>query len=111
MMANEEKKDLEQSAPEKKSPEKKDLSSNLAPTKVAVKREDKKPNIFRRIGKWFHDMRSELKKVVWSTPKQVMNNTGIALLFMGVAALVIWAFDYVAGQTIQTLITVAHAVQ
>jgi len=90
-MANEEKKDQKE----------------LAPSKLAVKREDKKPNLFRRIARWFRDMRSELRKVVWSTPKQVAKNSAIALVFMGVAALVIWGFDFAADRVIQALIQVA----
>ncbi|MCL2343081.1 MAG: preprotein translocase subunit SecE [Firmicutes bacterium] len=92
-MANEEKKDQKE----------------LVSSKIAVKREDKKLNIFQRIGRWFRDMRSELRKVVWSTPKQVVNNTAIALLFMGVAAIVIWGFDFAADRVIQALIAVAGA--
>ncbi len=54
---------------------------NAAPAKAvtAVKKEEKKPGLFKRIGKWFREMRSELKKVIWPTPKQLLNNTLIAL--------------------------------
>ncbi len=47
-----------------KKPEKKETSTE------AVKKVDKKLPFFKRIGKWFRDMKSELKKVVWPTPKQ-----------------------------------------
>ena len=86
---------------EKKSPA-------TVPAKVAVKREEKKPNIFRRIAKWFREMRSELKKVMWPTPKQTLNNTAISLLFMGVAAIVIWGFDQIASMAIEALITITR---
>ena len=36
----------------------------------------KKPNIFQRWARSFKDMRGEMKKVVWPTKKQVINNTG-----------------------------------
>jgi len=51
-----------------------------------------------RILRWFREMRSELKKVVWPTPKQIMNNTIVALTVMTCAAIVIWALDYIAGE-------------
>ena len=35
----------------------------------------KKPNIFQRWARSFKDMRGEMKKVVWPTKKQVINNT------------------------------------
>ena len=31
-------------------------------------------------GRWFREMRSELKKVVWPTPQKVAKNTGTVLL-------------------------------
>ena len=44
---------------------------------------EKKANIFvraaKRIGSYFRELKSELKKVTWPTAKQVRNNTGIVL--------------------------------
>ena len=77
-----------------------------APKAVAMKKPDKKPGVFKRIGKWFREMRSELKKVVWPTPKQLLNNTVVALVVMVAAAIVIWAFDQLASAGIQALITI-----
>ena len=34
---------------------------------------EKKPGFFSRIGKWFHDLKSECKKIVWPTRKQTAN--------------------------------------
>ncbi len=45
---------------------------------------------FQRIGKWFRELKSELKKVVWPTPKQLATNTGVALFVMALAAVVLW---------------------
>jgi len=56
-----------------------------------------------RIARWFREMRSELKKVVWPTPKQIVNNTFVALTVMAAAAVVIWAIDYVGGQIFQAI--------
>ena len=76
-----------------KKPEKKETSTE------AVKKVDKK-----RIGKWFRDMKSELKKVVWPTPKQTANNTAVCLVVMFVSALVLWGFDSLADQGVQLLL-------
>ena len=56
-----------------------------------------------RIGKWFREMRSELKKVVWPTPKQILNNTIISLVVMVAAAIVIWAIDQAGSQIFQAV--------
>ncbi len=71
---------------------------------AAVKREEGKPSFLKRVAKWWREMRSELKKVVWPTPKQILNNTGVALFMMGVAAIVIWGFDGIAEMGVKTLI-------
>ena len=70
----------------------------------AVKRTDKKPGFFARVKKWFRDMRSELKKVIWPTPKQISKNTLVALVMMFAAAIVLWGFDTLAGAAVNALI-------
>ena len=68
----------------------------------------KKQNIFARawgsICRYFRELRSELKKVVWSTPKQLLKNTLIVLACVIVVGVFIWLFDFVARFGIDTLI-------
>jgi len=52
-----------------------------------------KKGIFRRVGKAVRDMRGELKRVVWPSRKQAINNTGIVLVFMAIMAVIIGLFD------------------
>ena len=55
-------------------------------------------------GKWFREMRSELKKVVWPSGKTTMKNTLTVLaVSLGIGAC-IWVFDAVAGLAIKTLL-------
>jgi preprotein translocase subunit SecE len=69
----------------------------------------KKKNIFSRIGarlsKWFREMRSELKKVVWPTRKQIINNTVIVFTVMVIVAVIVWGFDELAAQGVKALIS------
>ena len=65
----------------------------------------KKPSIFARIGKWFKEMKSELKKVQWPTRKQTINNTLIVIACVIVVGVFIWIFDYIAGSAIDVLLT------
>ena len=69
-----------------------------------VKRTNEKPKFTERTKKWFRDMKSELKKVVWPTPKQVMKNTGVALAMMAGCALVVWGFDKLASLAVSALV-------
>ena len=68
------------------------------------KKTDKKPGLFARAGKWFRDMKSELKKVQWPTRKQTVNNTLIVIACVIVVGICIALFDYVAGEAIRLLI-------
>ena len=75
----------------------------------AVKKEDvKKLSFPKRVAKWWREMKSELKKVVWPTKKQIVNNTIVALVVMIVAAIVIWGFDEVAQLIIRALVTLTQ---
>ena len=68
----------------------------------------KKTNWFARawgaICRYFRELRSELKKVVWPTPQQVMKNTLIVLVCVLVVGAFIWLFDFVARVGIDALI-------
>ena len=70
--------------------------------------EVKKANIFKRvfggIARYFRELRSELKKVVWSTPKQVLKNTLIVIICVIFVGVFIWVFDFVARIGIGALI-------
>ena len=77
-------------------------------TTNAVKKEDvKKLSFFKRIAKWWREMKSELKKVIWPTPKQTLNNTIAALVVMAISAVVIWGFDEIAQMIVRAVISIA----
>ena len=60
-------------------------------------------------GRWFREMRSELKKVVWPTPQKVAKNTGTVIAYSVVFGACIWVFDSVAGLFIKTLLNLFAA--
>lgn len=76
-----------------------------ATTSTSKSSSKKKVKGSNRIAKWFREMRSELKKVVWPTPKQVVNNTFVSLTVMTVAAIAIWLLDLAAGQIFEAIRT------
>ena len=73
-------------------------------TTAAVKKVDTKLPFFKRVGKWFRDMKGELKEVVSPTPAQLAMNTGVSLVVMAGSAVVLWAFDTLADQGVQLLL-------
>ena len=74
--------------------------------------EEKKQNWFKRafqgVCRYFRELRSELKKVVWPTPQQVVKNTLIVAACVLVIGVFIWVFDFVAQVGIDALIQVFH---
>ena len=55
-------------------------------------------------GRWFREMKSELKKVVWPSGSKVAKNTATVILCSLAIGACIWIFDGVAGLAIKTLL-------
>ena len=82
-----------------------DAQAAAKPAKVDKKaKKDEKPGFFQRVARWFREMKSELKKVVWPTPKQTVNNTVIVIVCVIVVGIFIWIFDALASGIIAALI-------
>ena len=68
---------------------------------------NKKPNFFvragRRFSRWFREMKSELKKVVWPSGKQLVNNTLVVLVSVLIVGVIVCLFDMLAGLGIDLL--------
>lgn len=86
------------------SEESKNLTASAEPAKeVAVKKTDKpqkkakKPNVFARIGKWFHELKVEAKKVVWPSGKSVWKNTLVVIVVLVILCTVVTVLDLVFG--------------
>ena len=71
--------------------------------------EVKKENWFKRtfgaIARYFRELKSELKKVVWPTPQQVLKNTLVVAACVLCVGVFIWLFDFVAQVGINALIS------
>ena len=59
--------------------------------KTSDKSKKKKPN---RIVKWFKDLKSEFKKVVWPSRKNVFNNTFVVLVVLVIASVFVGGLDF-----------------
>ena len=74
--------------------------------------EVKKEHWFKRawaaVCKYFRELRSELKKVVWPTPKQVLKNCLIVCACVLVVGVFIWRFDFTAEFVISKLLSLAN---
>ncbi|NLZ45430.1 MAG: preprotein translocase subunit SecE [Clostridiales bacterium] len=80
----------------------KDSSAKVSKTSK-TKSKAKKTN---KIIKYFKDLKSELKKVVWPSRKQVLNNTWVVLVVMAVVGLFLAGLDTGLGFVIQKLVNI-----
>lgn len=74
-----------------------DNIAEKAPEKAKKEKKEKKNGFFKKVSRFFKDFRSEVKKIVWPTKKQVVNNTIVVFVAMGVVGAAIWIIDYVLG--------------
>jgi preprotein translocase subunit SecE len=91
--------------------EEKAVQPNAAKDKPA-KEKAKKPNAFVRawksVKRYCREMKSELKKVVWPTRKQVFRNTLVVILVVLVVGVLIWLFDLLAAAVIKALVNLVQ---
>lgn len=79
-------------------------SAAKAETKPAKKPQAKtvkKPN---KVVKYFKDLKSEFKKVVWPSKKTVVNNTSVVLVAMIFSGLAIWGIDSAFAAALKSLL-------
>lgn len=76
--------------------EKTEKKKEKAPAKSSGKEKNQKkqPN---KVAKYFKDLKSEFKKVVWPTKKQVVNNTTVVMITILLLGIFIGLFDLFAG--------------
>ena len=73
-----------------------------------VKKENWIKRAFGAVARYFRELKSELKKVVWPTPKQVLKNGLIVVACVLIVGAFIWLFDLVAQVGIDALIEAFH---
>ena len=78
-----------------------DKNKGKTPAKSSAKNQKKQPN---KVAKYFKDLKSEFKKVVWPTKKQVINNTMVVLVTILLIGLFVGGIDIFMGWLLKTLL-------
>ncbi len=63
----------------------------------------KKPGMGKRMSGFFKETKAELKKVSWPTKEQLMHNTGVILVFIIVATIILSLLDVGFGKLFEVL--------
>ena len=66
--------------------------ANIAKAAAGRNKKDKLP-IWKRIGKYFREAKSEFKKIVWPSFKSVTNNTLVVMVVVAIVGVFIWILD------------------
>lgn len=64
-------------------------------------------NVFKGIGKFFRDTKSELKKVVWPTKSQIINNSIVVIAVVIIATVFILLLDMLFGSIMHFVLDAA----
>lgn len=77
-------------------------TNDKAAKKAAVSKKSKKS-----IVKYFKDLKSEFKKVVWPSKKTVFNNTVVVLISLVVSGILVWGLDLLFASLIKLMLGMA----
>ena len=69
------------------------MAQGTATAKDAKKTKKTPGRFFKRIGQFFKDLKSEAKKIVWPTKKQVINNTIVVIIVIVIIGAFVWGLD------------------
>jgi preprotein translocase subunit SecE len=67
-------------------------------------KKSKGPSFLAGSTKFLKEVKSEIKKVIWPTRKQVINNTIVVIISIFVVGIVIWVLDIGFGGLVNFLI-------
>ncbi len=90
-------------ASKKEASDKSDKKKAKTPAKSSGKSKDQKkqPN---KVVKYFKDLKSEFKKVVWPTKQQVINNTSVVLVTILIIGVFVGGFDTLLGYLLKLVL-------
>lgn len=62
-------------------------------SKKSAKKEGK-PGFFSKIARFFREIKSEWKKIVWPSKQQIWKNTAVVLVVMLIVGVAVWILDW-----------------
>ena len=64
----------------------------------------KKPSVFARAGKWFRELKAEMRKIVWPTRQQTINNMLVVIAAVLIVGIFVWVLDLIFGCVVAAVI-------
>lgn len=63
----------------------------------------KKPGFFSKIGRFFREVKQEMKKISWPSKSKTLNNTLVVVVFMLIMAGLIFLVDFGLGHLVRLI--------
>ncbi|GGN26624.1 preprotein translocase subunit SecE [Actinoplanes campanulatus] len=63
-----------------------------------AKKSGRRSGLFGRVGGFFREVVSELRKVIWPTRKELLTYTGVVIVFVVVMTTIVAGLDYAFGK-------------
>ena len=80
-----------------------EMEKKVADAEKKTQKPEKKEKKKGRLKESWRGFKSEVKKIVWPSWKQVLKNTGVVLVIVVICAIVIGALDYAFSHGIMAL--------
>ncbi len=71
---------------------------------MSTKTNTKKDSSIKRLGKFLKAVRSELKKVIWPSRSELVNNTIIVIVSVALVIFGLWILDSIFGFVLNLII-------
>jgi len=65
----------------------------------------KKVSLLRRVANYFREVKSDVKKISWPSPRQTAKNTGIVIVSLLFAGTLISLIDFIFAQIVAFIIS------
>ena len=65
-----------------------------------------KPGVFKRLARYFSDVKAEMRRVVWPTRTEIINSSWIVVVTLAIFIVLIFGLDYISGAVIRFLAAV-----
>ena len=100
-----EKENMNQDGVQEQAKETKPAKTEKAKADKPKAAKEKKPGFFKRLGRFFRELKAELKKVAWPSGSDTLKKTGIVILCVIVVGVIVWIFDGIASAVIDALLS------
>jgi preprotein translocase subunit SecE len=62
-----------------------------------------KPGALKRLGRYFNDVKAEMRRVVWPSRTEIINSSWIVVVTLAIFIVLIFGLDYVSSAVVRFL--------